>query len=479
MTVTVIPVKFKARIVAKGFSQIEGTHFKETFSPTLKMQSLRLILAFTAHKDWALRQLDVKTAFLIPTLPESETIYMTPPPTIDVPKGKALKLKRCIYGLRQASRKFYEHMNATLRDMGLTASTADYCMYTYVQNNDILAVLGLFVDDVVLAGDKQVLEKLAQSLMSRYKMTDAGTPNYLLGIAIDHDIANGKVSLSQEAYCQRLLETYNMSNCKPAKTPAAVLRLTVGDSPITPAESAEMAAVPYRNAVGALLYLYVATRPDIGFAVIQVAKFVSDPRPQHWVACKRIFRYLKGTADLSITYHKDTEFEVNAWSDSDWGGDLDTRRSTSGYVVTVKTKFGFSPISWRCKLQRLVALSSCESELISLVDSMKETLWMIKILGDLGFTHITPLCVYEDNQGCIAIATNQRGMSSRTKHVETRYFAVRQHIENNTIRVVYMETTKMLADILTKATPVQTFVYLRSRLGLTPLKPVFHMLDPL
>ena len=104
---------------------------------------------------------------------------------------------------------------------------------------------------------------------------------------------------------------------------------------------------------------------------------------------------------------------------------------------------------------------------------------MIKILGDLGFTHITPLCVYEDNQGCIAIATNQRGMSSRTKHVETRYFAVRQHIENNTIRVVYMETTKMLADILTKATPVQTFVYLRSRLGLTPLKPVFHMLDPL
>ena len=221
--------KYKGRIVAKGCSQIEGVHFGETFAPTLRMQSLRIILAYAAYKGWSLRQLDVKTAFLIPTLPDSEVIYMTPPPLVEVPEGMALKLKRCLYGLRQASRRFYEHMSASLKELGFTVTNADNCLYTHYQLGNITAILGLFVDDIILAGTINTCDKLADSLMSRYKMTDAGTPSYLLGIAIDHDTVNGKVSLSQEAYCHRLLETYNMSNCKTVKTPAAVLRLTAGD----------------------------------------------------------------------------------------------------------------------------------------------------------------------------------------------------------------------------------------------------------
>ena len=136
--------------------------------------------------------------------------------------------------------------------------------------------------------------------------------------------------------------------------------------------------------------------------------------------------------------------------------------------MTLTSKFGYSPLSWRCKQQKLVAMSSCEAELISLVEATKETLWAKKILFDLGFFDFTPIRLYEDNQGCLAIANNQRGMSSRTKHVETRYFSVRQHVDDNTIEVVYIETTNMLADIMTKAAGATVFCYIRDRMGIGP-----------
>ena len=289
-----------------------------------------------------------------------------------------------------------------------------------------------------MGGEPESCAKLAEGLKAVYDMTESDKPEFMLGIVIDYNIETGTLRLSQEAYCKRMLETYNMTDCKPVKTPAAEERLKAGTDEMTKEEALTMKKIPYRNAVGAILYLMICTRPDLAFATIQSAKFVEDPRPTHWQAITRIFRYIKGTSDYGITYHASQKFLLEVWTDADWGGDLDTRRSTSGFLTTLDSKFGYSPLSWRSKLQRLVAMSSCEAELISLVEATKETLWFEKIMNDFDFTDFTPVRMYEDNQGCIAIARNQRGMSSRTKHVETRYFSVRQRIDAKTIEVVYV-----------------------------------------
>ena len=460
--------RWKSRIVALGYQQVKGVHFHETYSPTLKFQTLRFMMAFIVFKKWTMKQLDVTTAFLIPKLPEDEIIWMEAPPGVRVEPGQALRLLRTLYGLSQASRSFNKHIDANLRNIGLEPASADACLYTFKIEGRLVAILGLYVDDCLMGGEPEVCKKLVDALTAIYNMTVEDKPEFMLGIAIDHDIKAGTLRLSQEAYCNRMLETYNMTDCKPVKTPAAVERLTAGVGEISKEEAEAMKKVPYRNAVGALLFLMLCTRPDLAFATIQSAKFVEDPRPSHWQAIKRIFRYIKGTANYGITYYATEKFLLEGWSDSDWGGDLDTRRSTSGYLMTLASKFGYSALSWRCKLQRLIAMSSCEAELISLVEATKETLWCWKIMTDFGFVDIIPIRMYEDNQGCMAIANNQRGMSSRTKHVETRYFSVRQHVDNGTIVVIYMETSNMLADILTKAAGATIFSYIRDRMGIGP-----------
>jgi len=466
------PTRFKARLVAKGFSQVEGLHYQETFAPTLKLTSLRFMLAAATFNNWTLRQLDVTTAFLIAKLPESETIYMRPPPPITVPKGYALKLQRCIYGLKQASRHWNSDINATLLRHGFKPSPSDPCLYirdnnanTSDRSEDFVvdAYIALYTDDVIIAAPAELVESIANTLKASYKMTDSGVPEWLLGIAIDIDTEAGTLRISQQAYVAKMLAKYGMTQCHTAKTPAASDRLTTSTTSPTKEESDFMVRVPFRNAVGALMYLMVATRPDIAFAVIQVAKFVNDPRKIHWTAVKRIFRYLSGTSGHGITYTRSKTFNLEGYSDSDWGGDLDTRRSTTGYLYMVLGGL----VSWKCKLQRLVTVSSTEAELVAVNDAVHEGIWFRKAQHAMGFDTTGPTTIFEDNQGCIAISSNQRGMSSRTKHVETRYFAVRQHVDSGAITVVYCPTLHMLADIFTKPLGAVAFARLRNAMGIT------------
>ena len=463
------PTRFKARLVAKGFSQVEGLHYQETFAPTLKLASLRFMLAAATFNNWTLRQLDVTTAFLIAKLPESETIYMRPPPPITVPKGCALKLQRCIYGLKQASRHWNSDINATLLRHGFEPSPSDPCLYIRNKASDhgkspvVDAYIALYTDDVIIAAPAELLESIANTLKRSYKMTDSGIPEWLLGIAIDIDTEAGTLRISQPAYVIKMLTKYGMTQCHTAKTPAAPDRLTAPTTSPTKEESDFMVRVPFRNAVGALMYLMVATRPDIAFAVIQVAKFVNDPRKIHWTAVKRIFRYLRGTSEYGITYTRGETFNLEGYSDSDWGGDLDTRKSTTGYLFMVIGGL----VSWKCKLQRLVTVSSTEAELVAVNDAVHECVWFRKALYAMGFDITDPTTIFEDNQGCIAISSNQRGMSSRTKHVETRYFAVRQHVDSGAVTIVYCPTVDMLADIFTKPLGAVAFTRLRDAMGIT------------
>jgi hypothetical protein len=227
-----------------------------------------------------------------------------------------------------------------------------------------------------------------------------------------------------------------------------------------------MSRVPYRPLVGSLMYAMVSTRPDIAFAVTQAARYGADPTRRHWTGAKRIVRYLKGTQRHGITYVRDEPFEMTGFADSDFGGDVDTRRSTGGFVFNVQN----GPLAWCSKLARPVSLSSTEAELVALTLAGKEALWLRKCLRAFAVPCPEPLKIFEDNQACMAIASNQRGMSARTKHIATKYFAIRQWIEDGEIVVDYIPSADQLADIFTKPLCAEIFTRLVKAMGMEPLR---------
>ena len=468
-------VRFKARLVAKGFSQVEGVHYKETFAPTLKFNSLRLVLSIAAQRGWTINQLDVKTAFLIPELPEDEQIYMKIPDGVLIQEEEiedeeaqelALKLQRSLYGLKQAPRHWNEDLHNTLTKFEYNRSEFDPCVYIKTdQNGRLVSCVLVYVDDCLILGPDSEAKKIKAQLMSEYKMTDGGVPSWFLGLAVDYDKEKGELHLSQEAYVERLLESHGMSNAASVKTPAATKRLAKAEDQPTQEEEEYMNSFPYRQVVGSLLYLTCATRPDIAFAVQQLGRHVNNFRQEHWKAAKRVLRYLKGTSDFGITYTRSkTLMPPEGFADADFAQDEETRRSVGGYVFMMNG----GPVSWLCKQQSIVARSSAEAELIALDDAVREALWQRKSLPELGFPE-APTVIHEDNQSCIAIATNTR-FTSATKHISTRYFAVRHHLASGEIKLEYCPTTEMIADIFTKPLGAVLFKKLRQALRLTSKK---------
>ena len=426
--------RFKARVVAKGFSQIPGIDFHDTFSPTLAYSSLRLILALAVNHGWGLRQLDVVTAFLKAKLPADEVVYMSPPPGLDIPAGHALRLQRCLYGLKQASHHWNQELHTTLLRLGFVRSNADPCIYLKFDRDDgrLVALVGVYVDDMIIGGEDRSLKAAVAGLKSKYEITDEGQPRHLLGITINYDRQAASLSLSQKTYFEKILRTYGMENCHAASTPAACRRLEEPEDPMCEEEAAYMEKTPYRSLVGALMFAMTQTRPDIAYAVGQVARYNQKPRRIHWTACKRILRYLKGTIDHGITYTKSQPFLPVYYCDADWAGDQQSRRSHGGFCSIMSG----GPITWRSSRQKLVALSSCESELIAITDAVKDTLWLREALQDLDVDLEGATTIFEDNQGVIAISANNRGKSQRTKHISTRYFCIQSYVSDGHVRCV-------------------------------------------
>ena len=266
----------------------------------------------------------------------------------------------------------------------------------------------------------------------------------------------GTITLTQGAYLERLLTRFSMDTATSEKAPAKE-RLSKADQPSTAEDKAEMSKVPYRECIGALQYLAVLTRPDIVFAVNQCSRFLGNPGKKHWQGAKTILRYLKGTSEHGLMFKKmeegTGEDAILGFSDSDWAGDPDDRRSCSGYVFSL---FG-NVVSWKSKKQATTALSSCESELMALSMAMKEALWLRTLAVELGIhSPSDPILLYEDNQGAMAIA-NDAKFSDRTKHIDVRYFRIRDEVRNKTIRLQYCHTSQMMADTFTK--PLQGEVF--------------------
>lgn len=436
--------RHKSRLVANGKSQEQGLDYDETFSPVVKPVTIRSVLHLALQRDWEVHHLDVKNAFLHGTL--DETVYMHQPPGMaDKSKPNHVwKLEKALYGLKQAPRAWNGRFSSYVERLGFTKSSSDNSLFVYSKGNDI-AFLLLYVDDILLTASSPALRQHFTTLLKKeFEMSDDGKLKYFLGIKVDYN-GDGML-LSQTAYAKDILLRASMQECKPVSTPVDVkskLSQDSGDKVDDP--------TLYRSLAGALQYLTL-TRPDIQYAVQQLCLFMHDPRTSHLNALKRVLRYLKGTITDGLQLYKSSATTITAYTDADWAGCPDTRRSTSGYCVFL----GGNLISWSSKRQDTVSRSSAEAEYKGVANVVAETCWIRNLLLELKCPISTATLVYCDNISAVYLSTNPV-KHQRTKHVEIDIHFVREKVAMGRVRVLHVPSSSQFADIFTKGLPTSLF----------------------
>ena len=340
----------------------------------------------------------------------------------------------------------------------------DNSIWVY-QSGSTRVIVPVYVDDMTVASKTTAEYKsLVKELEKHFKLKELGPTTALLGVSIARDRSKRLLTLSQKQYINDVLETFGFSNVRPVTTPLDPgMRLSKEQCPSTKAELAEMASIPYSQLVGALMYLAVATRPDIAHAVGVLARFNANPGMEHWKALKHLCCYLQGTKDIKLCYQPDPSSpeRFTAYADADYAGELDSRRSTSGMVV----KMGSGAISWASKLQPVVTLSTTEAEYISATATGQEVLWLRNLFSEMGYAIEGPSTLFLDNQSAISVSRNPEH-HGRMKHLDLRHYWLRDTVKGGLIDVKYIPTKSMPADIMTKALPKTSVVEMREMLGL-------------
>ena len=402
-----------------------------------------MLLAIAAQQSWPLIQLDVNNAFLNGDL--EEDVYM------EIPKGYSVqntdskiplvcKLNKSLYGLRQASRQWYSKFSSFLISQGFIQSKADYSLI-YKGNGSTYVALLVYVDDIVITGASlEGINSLKQSLSEEFKLKDLGNLKMFLGL----EVARSKsgISVCQRKYALELLEDTGFLASKPAHHPMDphLKSLNFEGAPVSDPSQ-------YRRLIGQLLYLTI-TRPDISYAVNRLSQFVSTPKQPHLQAVHHLLRYIKHNPSQGLFFSTTRSLQLKAFSDSDWAGCIDTRRSVTGFCVFL----GDSLISWKSKKQTVVSRSSTEAEYRALAAVTGEIIWLRQLMHDFGFPPSTPALIYCDNESAIKLAKNPV-FHERTKHIEIDCHFTRDKIIDKTVKLMPIRTQFQLADMLTKPLP--------------------------
>lgn len=461
--------KFKARWVVKGFLQQPGIDFFQTFAHTVKPIAFRLLFALAAYLNWEIYQWDVKSAF--PNADIDTDLYVEQPTGYIKDPNLVCKLNKALYGLKQSARQWQIYWTSILAILGFKPIPADNSIFIN-KNKDV--ILATHIDDIlVFSKTIEDINNLYNKLNKDLQISNLGEVKYYLGIEIIRDRQNRSIKLSQKGFIDNLLNKFNKTNLYPTKNPLAQgVKLTKNIDQASKEDIKE-----YQKQIGSLIYLTTATRADLAYPIGLLARFMSNPGLQHFKALSRVWQYLIYSKDYSLEYkyHSDSSIGLIGYSDSDWGGDI-SRKSTTGYTFLIANSFKKSysnrtAISWNSKLQKTIALSSCESEYMALKEAIKESLYIKSLISQIPAINSTikdTKVLYTDSQSSIDLANNPI-YHSRTKHIDIQYHFVRENVINNVISLVYCPTSSLLADGLTKAIPTDKFNELVEGLGLKGL----------
>jgi hypothetical protein len=466
--------KHRARLCAHGGQQQWGINYWETYAPVVNWMSIRTLLVISLKQNLHTRCIDFVLAF--PQAPLDEEVYMYQPPGCSKDKdGKkyVLKLINSLYGLKQAGHNWFEKLEKALKNRKFIPSTIDPCVFF---RSDIVVII--YVDDCILfSKEPNVADELIQSLCTgqeNFKFEDLGTLQNYLGVQIIKG-ENGESTLTQPHLTQRFLD---LVQTETDKRKISTKLTTPSKKPVLHKDTTgpeRRFDWNYRTAIGMLGYLQAITRPDISMASHQCARFVANPKLSHERAVKRIAKYLRQTKLLGLIMTPKPSKGIECYVDADFAGGwrpedpTDNRNllSRAGFIIM----FCGCAIIWVSKLESVIALSTAESEYIALSMAMRQVLPMIEFMKEVNvYFKIEDLpspkvyCrVFEDNESCISIATNNR-FSPRTKYIALKYHHFRGHVKDGTIKIQHVSTEDQLADMLTK--PLELSSLARNRKGI-------------
>uniref|UniRef100_A0A2M4CV35 Putative pol polyprotein n=1 Tax=Anopheles darlingi TaxID=43151 RepID=A0A2M4CV35_ANODA len=434
-------VRFKARLVAQGFNQQYGVDYDETFAPVTRFNTIRVFLTICGRDRLIAKHLDVATAYLHGDI--KEEIYMRQPPgySLTGQGTKVCKLKRSIYGLKQAARCWNQKLCGVLESIGFKASVTDPCLFMRIKDNSKMYLV-TYVDDLLVAcKNENEIDNVYTELKKHFEINMLGDVKNFLGVQIIKN-QDGILSLSMTRHIDELALKFGLEKAKVARTP-----MDSGYLKCTDRQDMFEDNNKYRSIVGSLMYIANCGRPDIAASASILGRKLECPSKTDWVAAKRVVRYLIGTRDWCLRLGDGkARCVLEVYTDADWAGDHATRKSTTGYVLF----YGGGAVAWGSRRQNCVSLSSMEAEYVAITESCQETLWIRRLLRDLGEEQLGATFIHEDNQGCISFAQSGK-ISKRSKHIETKEFFVRDLIDRKEIELRYCPTEDMIADILTKA----------------------------
>ncbi|KAJ1586562.1 hypothetical protein NDA11_002338 [Ustilago hordei] len=423
-----VPVKHKARLVARGFTQREGIDYQETFSPVAPLGAIRAILALAVQNNWEVHALDITMAYLNSML--KEAIYMKPPEGSGVAPGKVYKVIKGLYGLKQSGREWNQEFDRSLRRMGFFQVECAPCIYTKGQGED-MAIVVIYVDDtLVIAPRLEMVLKVKKQIGQRWKMEDSG-------------------------YIDQVLAKHLDKRTKPTMVP--MQSIPEGTLVASAAQQKE-----YPVIVGKLLWVANSTWPDLSLTMGVLARHMREPSQEHYQAAQRVLCYLESTRQVGLVYRaSESQEPLVAHSDANWVSDATIqRRSTSGSVALVYR----NPVAWKSATQKCVSLSAVEAEFIAATEATCEVLFLKQLLRSIGIATGTPT-VYSDNTGCIQVSKDP-AQHWKLKHIDTKYHFIRNNVQEGRVQIKYVDTTRNLADVLTKPIGRQAMQQARSGLHL-------------
>lgn len=444
---------FKARLVARGFQQ-QCDDMYDIYAPVAKLCTFRILLVIACIFKLPVFHMDVQSAFLYGDI--NDEVYMSLPGKDKNNSSTVCKLNKSIYGLKKSPKCWNSKFDSLIKRKGFLQSQNDFCLYYKNSVKSKIYVL-LYVDDILILGTD--VQDVKQFLHSNFCMKDLGIMSHYLGINIKQNVQQGYVELDQSDYLKQILQTHDMNECNSVSTPMEPdLDYNVLNNPGKDEKLIRIC----RKIIGSLLYAVSGSRPDLCTSVNLLSRFQDKANDFLLKSLKRVLRYVKGTIDLKLLFKPDTNINIlRGYVDSDWGGDVCDRKSTTGYVF----KFFNCSIIWASKKQQTVAISSTESEFVALAAAVSEVCWLRKLLSDFDIKLESPTQIFEDNQSAINIAHNPEN-NKRIKHMDIKFFFIKEKIDSGLINITHIKSDEQIADGFTKPLSkikLQAFV---RRLGL-------------